>query len=84
MAARYAPEGGLVPQGVSAELIADKWGLTREELDAYGLRSQELARRARDEGRFDAQILPVVDDTGATVATATTRKPIAAPAASAG
>src|SRR5678815_1138648 len=32
---RYAPVGGLVPQGISAELIADKWGLSREELDAY-------------------------------------------------
>src|SRR6478735_7543863 len=69
MAARYAPEGGLVPQGVSAELIAEKWALTRDDLDAYGLRSQELARRARDEGRFDAQILPVVDDTGTTMTT---------------
>ena len=34
--ARYAPEGGLVPQGISAELIADKWGLTRDDLDAFG------------------------------------------------
>jgi acetyl-CoA acyltransferase len=43
MTARYASAGGLVPQGISAELIADKWGLSREELDEFGLRSQQLA-----------------------------------------
>jgi acetyl-CoA acetyltransferase family protein len=64
VAARYAPEGGLVPQGVSAELIADKWGLTREQLDEFGLRSQQLARQATKEGRFDGQILPVLDTDG--------------------
>src|SRR5205814_1426373 len=37
--ARYAGVGGLVPQGISAELIADKWSLSREDLDAYGARS---------------------------------------------
>jgi acetyl-CoA acetyltransferase family protein len=58
--ARYADVGGLVPQGISAELIADKWGLTREDLDAYGMRSQNYARRATDEGRFQAEILPVL------------------------
>jgi acetyl-CoA acyltransferase len=57
---RYEPEGGLVPQGVSAELIAEKWAISREELDAFGLRSQEYAARARDEGRFDREILPVL------------------------
>jgi len=44
---------------VSAEVIADKWGLTREDLDAFGLRSQQNAARARDEGRFDNEIVPV-------------------------
>ncbi|MBI5090754.1 MAG: thiolase family protein [Actinobacteria bacterium] len=62
--ARYAPEGGLVPQGISAELIADKWGLTREALDEFGVRSQEYARRATDEGRFQSQILPVMGADG--------------------
>ena len=38
--ARYAGQGGLVPQGISAELIADKWGLSREDLDAFGAQSQ--------------------------------------------
>ena len=50
--ARYAPSGGLVPQGISAELIADKWGLSRDDLDAFGARSQQYAARATAEGRF--------------------------------
>ncbi|MGI8937073.1 MAG: thiolase family protein [Iamia sp.] len=62
--ARYADEEhygmkGLVPQGVSAEVIADRWELTREDLDEFGLRSQQNAARARDEGRFDNEIVPV-------------------------
>ena len=56
---RYAPDGGLVPQGISAELIADKWGITRDEMDAFGVRSQEYAARATAEGRFQREILPV-------------------------
>jgi acetyl-CoA acyltransferase len=62
--ARYESVGGLVPQGISAELIADKWGLSREELDAFGLRSQQYAARARDEGRFEREILPMRDAEG--------------------
>ena len=50
---------GLVNQGISAELIADRYGFSREDLDAYGLQSQQRAARARDEGRFDEQIHPV-------------------------
>src|SRR6266566_1579986 len=38
---RYAAQGGLVPQGISAELIADKWSLSRLDLDTYGARSQQ-------------------------------------------
>ena len=56
---RYAPVGGLVPQGISAELIADKWALSREDLDAYGARSQQLALQATEEGRFEREIVPV-------------------------
>jgi acetyl-CoA acyltransferase len=56
---RYAGQGGLVPQGISAEMIADKWNLSREDLDAFGARSQQLAAQARDEGRFDNEIIPV-------------------------
>ncbi|MFT3851809.1 MAG: thiolase family protein [Ilumatobacteraceae bacterium] len=62
--ARYAPAGGLVPQGISAELIADKWGITREDMDRFGVRSQQYARRATDEGRFQAEILPVLGADG--------------------
>jgi acetyl-CoA acyltransferase len=62
--ARYAPAGGLVPQGISAELIADKWGITREEMDRFGVRSQQYARRATDEGRFQAEIIPVLGADG--------------------
>ncbi len=56
---RYADAGGLIPQGLAAELIAEQWDLTREELDAYALRSHERASRARDAGRFDREIHPV-------------------------
>jgi acetyl-CoA acyltransferase len=56
---RYAPVGGLVPQGISAELIADKWALSREDLDAFGARSQQLALQATEEGRFEREIIPV-------------------------
>jgi acetyl-CoA acyltransferase len=56
---RYAGQGGLVPQGISAELIADKWGLSREDLDAFGAQSQQRAAVARDEGRFDNEIIPL-------------------------
>src|SRR5690606_23922206 len=62
--ARYAPEGGLVPQGISAELIADRWGFTRDDLDAFGVRSQANARRATDEGRFQREIVPVTGTDG--------------------
>ncbi len=58
---RYEEAGGLVPQGVSAELIADRWNISREDLDRYGFRSQQLAARARDEGRFQAEMIPVVE-----------------------
>jgi len=56
---RYASVGGLVPQGISAELIADKWGLSRTELDAFGASSQQLAARATEERRFDREIVAV-------------------------
>jgi acetyl-CoA acyltransferase len=59
MGLRYADVGGLVPQGISAEMIADKWGLSREDLDGFGVRSQQRAAVARDEGRFENEIIPV-------------------------
>jgi acetyl-CoA acetyltransferase family protein len=48
----------LVPQGISAELIADKWEIPRSELDEIGLRSHQLAHRATEEGRFAREIVP--------------------------
>ncbi len=54
---RYA--NGLVPQGISAEMVADKWGLRRQELDQISLLSHQRAARATDEGRFQSQIQPV-------------------------
>ncbi|MFM7687234.1 MAG: thiolase family protein [Actinomycetota bacterium] len=69
VSARYAPEGGLVPQGISAELIADKWGLSRDDMDRFGERSQRLARQATEEGRFQGQIIPVMGADGQMVTT---------------
>ena len=57
--ARYADVGGLVPQGISAELIADKWALSREDLDTFAAESQARAARARAEGRFENEIVAV-------------------------
>jgi acetyl-CoA acyltransferase len=57
IAVRY-PEG-LVPQGISAELIAARWGLSREDVDRFGLRSQELAAEAWAAGRFDGVLVPL-------------------------
>jgi len=48
----------LVPQGISAEMIADKWEIPRSELDEIGLRSHQLAARATEEGRFEREIIP--------------------------
>ncbi|HEY5891439.1 MAG TPA: thiolase family protein [Acidimicrobiia bacterium] len=57
MLERYAQ--GLVPQGISAEMIADKWGISREELDELSLESHHRADQASVEGRFEGQIVPV-------------------------
>ena len=67
--ARYADQGGLVPQGISAELVADAWSITREEMDEYGARSQALAARAIAEGRFEREIVPVPGADGRPVTT---------------
>ena len=52
-------EGGLVPQGVSAEIIAERWGLSRTQLDEFGLRSHERAAQATDAGNFQNEIFPI-------------------------
>jgi acetyl-CoA acetyltransferase family protein len=49
----------LVPQGISAEMIAEKWGITREENDAFSVESHLRAARATEEGRFEREIVPV-------------------------
>lgn len=64
VAARYAEQGGLVPQGVSAELIAAKWGLTREALDIYSAQSHQRAASADTSGVLSDQILPIAADRG--------------------
>jgi acetyl-CoA acetyltransferase family protein len=48
----------LVPQGISAEMIADQWEIPRSELDEIGLRSHQLAHQATEEGRFEREIAP--------------------------
>lgn len=48
----------LIPQGLSSEMIAEQWEIPRSELDELGLRSQQLAAQATEEGRFDREIMP--------------------------
>ncbi len=59
----YSPElmkqYNLVNQGLSAEMIADKWDISREELDALGVQSHARAQQATEEGRFEREIAPV-------------------------
>ena len=55
---RYA-ETGLPPQGIGAEMIADEYGFTRDDLDAFGAESQRRAAQATAEGRFENEIIPV-------------------------
>jgi acetyl-CoA acyltransferase len=56
---RYEPQGGLVPQGIGAEMIAERWNLSREDLDQFSAGSHQKAARATAEGRFEREILPV-------------------------
>jgi len=65
MMERYQEQGGLVPQGISAELIAEKWNLSRDDLDAFSVESHKRATRATEEGRFEREIVPVMVDTDA-------------------
>jgi acetyl-CoA acyltransferase len=60
--------GGVAPnQGIGAETIAERWGLSRTELDEFSLASHEKAAAAQDAGRFDGQIVPVTLDDGSVV-----------------
>src|SRR4051812_15614978 len=49
----------IVPQGISAELIADEWGFSRDELDAYSYESHRRALAAIEQGRFEREIVPI-------------------------
>ena len=64
----YFSQYEFTTQFEAAERMADKWGITRAEADAYGLRSQQRAARAWDEGRFERELIPieapVVDEQG--------------------
>jgi acetyl-CoA acetyltransferase family protein len=59
LASRYSDRGGLVHQGLSAELIAEKWGFSRQDLDSFALQSQQRAAKATAEGRFKHELLPI-------------------------
>ncbi|MBA3401802.1 MAG: thiolase family protein [Actinobacteria bacterium] len=66
----------IVPQGISAEVIAQEWGQTREELDACSYESHRRAIAAIDEGRFENEIVPVeIGATGAAVLFAVDESP---------
>jgi acetyl-CoA acyltransferase len=62
LGAPYTPQllerYSLVPQGISAEMIADKWEIPRSELDEIALRSHTNAARATEEGRFEREMIP--------------------------
>jgi acetyl-CoA acetyltransferase family protein len=75
--ARY---GDLVPQGVSAELVAEKFALTREQLDAYSAQSHARAARTREDGGFDSEIVPVTAADGTVVSRDETIRPNTTPA----
>src|SRR5205085_3897232 len=49
----------IVPQGISAEVLGEEWGFSREHLDAFSLESHRRAIAAIDEGRFESEIVPV-------------------------
>lgn len=56
-----------VPQGISADLIATKYGFTRDDADALAVESQKRAARAWEEGRFENSIIPITDNNGLVV-----------------
>src|ERR1700734_226651 len=56
-----------MPQGISADLIATKYGFSRDDVDAYAVQSQQRAAKSWDEGRFDKSVVPVKDVNGLTI-----------------
>ena len=68
MGPRFMERYGVAPnQGIGAEMIAERWGLSRAQLDEFSVASHEKAAAAQDEGRFDAQIAPVTTPDGTVV-----------------
>ncbi|MDP2824410.1 MAG: acetyl-CoA C-acetyltransferase [Sulfuritalea sp.] len=61
---QVAAKTAFVPQGISADLIATKWGFSRTDVDSYAAESQRRAKQAWDEGRFAKSIVPVKDING--------------------
>ncbi len=59
MMARYAERGGLVSQGEGAELIAEQWDISRQDMDEFSVRSHQRAAQATAEGRFEREIVAV-------------------------
>jgi acetyl-CoA acetyltransferase family protein len=59
LSAKLTDRWQIVPQGISAEVLAEEWDLSRQELDAYSLESHRRALEAIDEGRFEREIVPV-------------------------
>ncbi len=62
--ARYAHRGGLVPQGISAEMVASRWGFSREDLDRFAAESHRRAAEATSDGLFERDIMPLAVDRG--------------------
>ncbi|KIZ37438.1 MULTISPECIES: acetyl-CoA C-acetyltransferase [Rhodopseudomonas] len=56
-----------MPQGISADLIATKYGFSRDDVDAYAVQSQQRSAKSWDEGRFDKSVIPVKDINGLTI-----------------
>jgi len=56
-----------LPQGISADLIASKYGFSRDDVDAYAVESQKRAQTSWDEGRFDNSVVPIKDQNGITI-----------------
>jgi len=63
----FAFDQYVVPQGISADLIATKYGFSRDDCDAYAVESQKRTAKAWEEGRFEKSIVPVKDQLGVTI-----------------
>ncbi|RVC59450.1 acetyl-CoA C-acetyltransferase, partial [Mesorhizobium sp. M4B.F.Ca.ET.088.02.2.1] len=59
--------GWFVPQGISADLIATKYGFSRDDVDAYAVESQKRAAKSWSEGRFQNSVIPIKDQNGLTI-----------------